>query len=634
MHLTNEQKEIVDFWADLYEPRHLIVNAKAGTGKSTVSLLCAENLYRTKKYHSIFLTFSTMLKLDARRKIRSIDNDYVQVENFHSSVANIFGFKCVDQQTLEQFLENENVEPIYDLSNVGLLVIDESQDLTESFVILINRIRNFLHPDHHILMLGDRFQNVFKILQNSSTKYIDCPSDYFGGIFHRLPLSNSFRVTQKMATWINTNLNPNMLRHHYPDIWKREGKFIQEAWGGGIQSLNPLNGTETETDVDFVKFNYYKEPIPDLIQNTVSEYISKYGVESVLLLVQSCRMYSSHPATKLLNRMGGNMNTNWVVLNGDFQETNTILQNKGIVATPFKMKGREKKLVVFFGLDNNLEKWTDKEHPMLALAIAYVSCTRASEKLIIVGNACNNDFFTMKNSYSQPPQRIQKRVYVSSLTRYVPYNKKIDHIVTSIVRRVQKVNITKLFVSGRTTKTFESVYKWYATAIKDAIPEELEDQNNLSWHQRIREIISCHSRSTGMMYIQRQLSNYDDWVDTDLLDRLLSSAIDMIYSQFSTCTFETMLSVQYKRVLGNVFLVCNKKHVIHYCFSNSFDVSQAQESLLHTSLLFDDSIKDVKVYVMNPVIGELRLIHEVEGFTRREYLKACLDRKQLSYLIL
>jgi len=110
-------------------------------------------------------------------------------------------------------------------------VVDEAQDLTESYFKLIQRIRGHLHKDHKILLVGDRFQNIFQCLQNSSPKYLDSPSDYFEGEFKRLNLSYSFRATPHIADWVNKNLSPFKLQQHYPEIWAKEGKPIGESWG-------------------------------------------------------------------------------------------------------------------------------------------------------------------------------------------------------------------------------------------------------------------------------------------------------------------------------------------------------------------------------------------------------------------
>jgi hypothetical protein len=78
-----------------------------------------------------------MLKLDARKKVQDDSSlrNFIQVESYHSAVANLFGF----QYTLELFLTLPDTQPIEDFGDIGLLVLDEAQYLTDTFMTLLKK---------------------------------------------------------------------------------------------------------------------------------------------------------------------------------------------------------------------------------------------------------------------------------------------------------------------------------------------------------------------------------------------------------------------------------------------------------------------------------------------------------------
>jgi hypothetical protein len=626
---TNEQKKISGFWDDLYETRNLMVNAKAGSGKSITSMECADHVYRSKKYHTLILTFSTMLKLEGRKQVLSKKKEHIQVESYHSSVANLFGFDCVDTQSLELFLDNKDAEPIDSLLDFGLLVIDEAQDLTENYVTLINRIRLFLSPNHKILMLGDRFQNIFQSLQNSSPRFIDNPELYFGGTFHRLNLSYSFRLTRPMTNWINTHLNPHQIRKHYPKEWEKHKNVIQNAWGGGVRSHEST--WNRNQDVDFIRYNYYKSPIPQELTYKVKGYIKQYGIDSILIIVNSCRLNRYHPASKLINSIEDNMKNNWIVLNGNFQEDAEIMQKKGVVATPYKMKGREYKVVIFFGLDEQLEKWSTAQNPLLAHAVAYVACTRAIDKLIVVSNSNSELFFTMRQKIIDPPKRISRTVPIDGLVKYCAFDRDIDVLDTTVVQNRAPGFSGVTSVKGRINGTFEPVDRWYNIALREAIPQALDGSPSMPWVERIRRIVHKNSNDKGSTYVERQLINYREWVDVKHLDHLLKSSTEMLYSHFAPHAFHHSVRVKRGKLKGEIFLVFGGKYVVHLECSKTFSPSQAQHALLNALVQSDgrtDQDETLYAYVLNPIMGELRKVQGIpDSFTREQYLVRILKRK-------
>ena len=637
MQYSAEQLAIIDFWSDLDEDRHAVVNAKAGCGKTTIAVECGRQVFETKKFHTLLLTYSTMLKLDARKKVQEDKNlrTFIQVESYHSAVANLFGFKCMDQYTLELFLTLPDPRPIEDLGDIGLLILDEAQDLTDTFVTLVHKIRSFLSPGHRLLLLGDRFQNIFQALHQSSPAYMDHPESHFGGTFWRASISTSFRITNEMAMWINKYLNPvKGIAHHFPQEWSKIGTEVTEAWGTGIHAHPSAKGPP----VDFHQFNLYQSAIPSVVCETIREHVRKYGKDSVMVLVHSCKITSRHPATRLINQLGDRQD--WIVLDGEFRETDELLLNKGVVATPYKMKGRENSLVVFLGLDAHLER----DPPLLAFAIAYVACTRARTKLVIVGHEEESLFFTMR---TEPPLAVprhvtalyrQKRVDIKDLANFAPFKWGFDNMATLVVGSlVLDENKLTAVVPGRLAGTFEATTRWYSEAVRLAIPDELAPSaSNQTWVTRVDSLIKSHAEETQTNFTERQFPDASSWVECEKLDAITDRAVGLLstshFAHLGFQAFEFKQHPTYNKVVGNIFLNFGRgAHIIHFAFTENFEQPQGQHAILAGALT---GIPDTRVYVLNPIAGELReVIGPVNGMTKLEYLKSIVQRKHLLHLL-
>ena len=118
--LSDEQQELI---ALAKEGKNVLVDACIGSGKTTtIQVLCNE--LSDKKI--LYLTYNTLLKIDAKEKIKSRN---VFVTNYHG-----FAYKCLVQakikagisDLIQTFLKNKDTikVPEYDL-----LVIDEYQDI-------------------------------------------------------------------------------------------------------------------------------------------------------------------------------------------------------------------------------------------------------------------------------------------------------------------------------------------------------------------------------------------------------------------------------------------------------------------------------------------------------------------------
>ena len=78
--LTEEQNSIIQ--AIVESDMDVIVNACAGSGKSTTAIEAARALHTKTEHNTLLVTFSAKLKEESRRKTNTMS--FIHTESFHS----------------------------------------------------------------------------------------------------------------------------------------------------------------------------------------------------------------------------------------------------------------------------------------------------------------------------------------------------------------------------------------------------------------------------------------------------------------------------------------------------------------------------------------------------------------------
>jgi hypothetical protein len=580
---------------------HVRINAKSGCGKSTFAFQLADSVFESTGKRTLILTFSSILKQCGRDS--SSDKHYIFVHSFHSSIVDLFGCVCHAGSHMSDFLTLAP-NPIVDLLDIELLVIDEIQDLNQETELYIKHIRKFLSVTHKMLVIGDRFQNIFSALRNSSPKYLDNPSKFFGGHFKEMELNTSFRLPVKISNWINQNLNPNSIKHHYPSYWN---EHITKSWGSGIKSHESTH--RYNEDVDFHRFHFYNDSVPIDVINTVKHYIKLYGSNSVLILVNSCKFSPNHPAAQIIDKCP---EAKWIVLSQDIREDGNILQNKGIVSSVFKVKGCQFRCVIFCGLDSSLER----EDPMLSFSLAYTGCSRPMEKLIVLSDMAHDLFFTMRDqkkrlSHFHTPNTIN----VCDLILYNQFDPHLDTIHSIVL---QKNPVIEFNTRINNQDCYEPVSKYYEDVLHKAVIHSLTNDSPVDWILLLRDSI----QNLGKLYEKRQLGHPKEWADCDMLNQLLEASLDLIPLGME---FESQKPIQANfdcTVYGFIYLIFDDSVLVHLSCSSEFEYIQGQELSMLGEIYKQNHNTFPKLLIINPVCGEQRQIlpkpHLLNGMLKRK----------------
>ena len=253
--LSDEQQELI---ALAKEDKNVLVDACIGSGKTTtIQVLCNE--LPDKKI--LYLTYNTLLKIDAKEKIKSRN---VFVTNYHG-----FAYKCLVQarikagisDLIQTFLKNKDTikVPKYDL-----LVIDEYQDIEQEIAEMLECIKA-ANPNVQIIAVGDMKQ---KIYDKTTLKVPEFIAGFLED-YTLLSFTKCFRLSA--------------------DIAKRLGTI----WGKEIVGVNPKCKVETMERAQVVDFLAKQKPsdvlclgsrtgsMPRALNSLEKHYPKKYNKQTV-----------------------------------------------------------------------------------------------------------------------------------------------------------------------------------------------------------------------------------------------------------------------------------------------------------------------------------------------------------------
>lgn len=357
---SKEQMEVINAIKDGYNVQ---VDAVAGSGKTTTVLSLAH--YNPSKY-IVQITYNSELKAEVREKklsySESMNLDKLEIHTYHSFATTYYSKEAKTDIGLEAVLE-ENYVPKIPLPQIKILVIDEIQDMNELYYRFILKILKDTnnHFEIQILTLGDKGQGLYEF-KGADTRYLTLSSQIFNFSLHRpfkkLNLTTSYRITNEIAKFINDGMLGYTRLYAIKDgpqvIYMRHPSPYQVYKMIGFKLLELLNSGLLKPDEIFI-----------LAPSVKCEAMSHVKLLENMLVSNGIPCYVPLSETSTVN-----------------SET---IKNKVIFTSFHQSKGRERKLVVVFGFDDNYFKFFEREKdPQVCPSTLYVGTTRATETLILV----------------------------------------------------------------------------------------------------------------------------------------------------------------------------------------------------------------------------------------------------------
>jgi hypothetical protein len=357
---SDEQMAIINAIKD---GNHVQVDAVAGSGKTTTILSLAH--YNSDKT-IVQITYNSDLKTEVREKqkqyskIMKLDN--LEIHNYHSFATTYYDKDAHNDIGLEAIID-QNMEPKRPLPLIKILSLDEIQDMNElyyRFILKILRDSNN-YQNIQILTLGDKGQGLYEF-KGADTRFLTLSNNIFHFSrkypFKTLNLSTSYRITKEIAAFINDGML-------------------------GYQRLHAIkNGPQVQYIRHSSPYQVYKIISFKLVELIKSGQLNPDDIFILAPSVKSPRF----DFVKLLENILVSNNIPCYVPTSETTSVNReTIKNKVIFSSYHQSKGRERKLIVVFGFDDEYFKYFAKDmDPEICPSTLYVAATRSTETLILV----------------------------------------------------------------------------------------------------------------------------------------------------------------------------------------------------------------------------------------------------------
>ena len=375
-----EQQEIIDA---IKQGFNVEVNAVAGSGKTTTVLsLADQNANKT----IIQLTYNSELKEEVTMKKKKLSNvmylDNLSIYTYHSLAYKFYTKEAKTDIGIDKIVK-ENMQPCRSIPNIHLLVLDEVQDMNflyYQFVLKFvrdmkafdnnssNNNNNNSHKNNknkrqslfQLLVLGDDFQGLYSF-KGADTRYLTMAHKLWSTVstlpFKLMKLSTSYRVTNQIASFLN-------------NVMLGENRIIAQKDGPKVEYVSHPN--------PFQNFKIIGARLINMI------YTNQIAPQDVFILSASVKKEKS-PIKLLENMLVRNNIPCYVPMNDTTSVDNEIIQNKLIFSSIHQSKGRERKVVVVYGFDENYFQFYCRDMKReVCPSTLYVAATRATDLLIVL----------------------------------------------------------------------------------------------------------------------------------------------------------------------------------------------------------------------------------------------------------
>ncbi|ATZ80252.1 DEXDc helicase [Bodo saltans virus] len=390
LHPSNEQEAIIN---SITAQKSVIVNAVAGSGKTTTLLFIAKN---NKDKRILQITYNKQLKMEVREKLDSHGVNNVEVHTYHSLYVKTYDSNCFTDDYLIKVI-NEDKRPRY-RPKYDIIAIDETQDMTPNYFECIYKFMQDIGFKGTILILGDCFQGVYDF-KNADERFLLLSHKIWSKKFEHLTLNQSYRVTSNIASFVNK------IMIGYDRIYSQK-KSDEKVY-------------------------YYRVNVNEYIEKLyekIKDILKKYKPDDIFILSPSLKS-SDNPSKKLENLMVKNNLPVYFTRNDEEGINDKIIANKIVFTTFHQAKGRERKVVIIFGFDDSyFELYARDKNKNKCPSELYVAVTRASEILILMEDTKHNQLPFLKKT----PCIIRKYTFVDYIDD--------KHIIKKIKPKTEKKN--------------------------------------------------------------------------------------------------------------------------------------------------------------------------------------------------
>jgi hypothetical protein len=528
---SDEQEEILINFKAGY---NIKIEAVAGSGKTTTLLLLAKAT--NKKV--LILTYNKDLRDEINQKLKKFGIHHCQVYTYHAYACKIYQTTINTDTLLRHYLTTQPTT-IYDYD---VLLLDEVQDMTIDYYHLVCKIIN---DNMNLVLVGDRRQCINDYIGATADYLINYPG-YFktSKPWKELMLRTSYRLTPSIANFVNKNI-------------LKQDLII----GGNVKSNDILP-----------IYNYSTWHINDLIESLVN----KYGTDQVVILKASTKSITEKsPLGKLIahSRIKFCQRENEPL-------DDKVMKGKVLISSFNAFKGRQRKCVLVFGMDESYFEYYDKkwDDPNALPNIIYVAVTRASESLILIQDDKKSPFRTTNREIIKETCQVMGE----QASKRKSYKEGKDYNVTDLINHrntqdmIDMLNLIKITVIQKPSQVYhyeqlvafgtyyEDMRSYYGTLIPMIADFKLNKHNHyiiyknnkikpehvMEKYEKLKDkhtikewmeyVVILDAINSGHYFYVDQILDYD-WVDENFVNITADRIINIIPSQGK---FEFGLSYQ------------------------------------------------------------------------------------------
>lgn len=391
--LSIEQLNIIN---TIKQNKNVICDAVAGSGKTTTVLELAKALPNKL---ILQITYNSILRHEVKDKAKDIKN--IKIHSYHSLYVNYYNTNAYSDIIINNVIDN-NTAPIKEIPKFDIIVIDEVQDMTILFYSAIIKFTNDLQKNVQYLLLGDKNQTVYDF-KGADNRFLTLAKDLYPNSVV-LPLSQSFRVTESIANFVNNVL----------------------------LGENRIKTFKKGSNVNYLICNTFK--IYNFLIKKIKEFFKDgYKPSDIFILCPSFISKKLNPVKILENELIKS-NIPCYVYDSSKKIDEIVIKNKIVFTTFHKSKGRERKIVIVYNFDSSYFNFFNKTAPKNECPPSiYVAITRASEHL-----------FLLEDINYYPLQFLKSNYLEMTETRLIDINLINDNLNNSCKK---ELNISKIWIN-------------------------------------------------------------------------------------------------------------------------------------------------------------------------------------------
>ena len=338
--------------------KHVVVNAVAGSGKST-TILSVAHAFPDKQVLQI--TYNSMLRHEMKEKVHKAHLENLDVLTFHSLAVKYYVPSAHTDTELRHIIHhklplNNPPQKMWDI-----LVLDEAQDMSFLYYHFICLFLDNLgeHAPKQLMVLGDHQQCLYQF-KGADSRFLTMAariwtSKYFAGDMVECSLQTSYRITTPMAD------------------------FVNQAMLGHDRMLAPREG-EPVVYIRNTRYNIEKTVVY-IIQQLLEQ---GHLPSDIFVLSGSVKGLNSH-IRKMENALCEQGIPCHIPTAEQDRLDERVIEGKIVFSTFHCVKGRQRKFVFVVGFDHNyFLQMAQGQNPQICPNTLYVGCTRAMERLYLI----------------------------------------------------------------------------------------------------------------------------------------------------------------------------------------------------------------------------------------------------------